>query len=320
MKVLLVVGSARSGSTILGNVLGSIEGFCHLGEIQRIWQRGLLENWLCGCGKRFLNCFFWTAVLESAYGRLESARVQEIEDLRVQVHRQLTAYRGEIDSPETREYEGQLEKLYRAIAAVSSCSVLIDTSKTAAHGWSLERVRGVELRLVHFVRDPRAVAYSWSRKKALPDSTNHRYMNQRNVEEASSIWNTSNLRAEWLVQHAGPRATRIRYEDFAASPRAAVQHVVALLSETGRVPDLDGGLARLKPCHTISGNPGRFEQVGLVEIRPDNEWQTSMSKGDISFVTQMTADRLKLYGYAASVVEQPCQSAWEGDRMAAQPG
>lgn len=47
-KVVLVAGSGRSGSTVLGNILGSVDGaFCG-GEIRYLWERGLRDDRLTG--------------------------------------------------------------------------------------------------------------------------------------------------------------------------------------------------------------------------------------------------------------------------------
>lgn len=301
MKFLLVVGNSRSGSTILGNVLGSIHGFCHCGELRWIWRRGLLESWLCGCGKPIRECPFWNSVLDTALGRLDVDEIREIEDLRVRVDRQLNAYRGEIESPDTREYQCLLKKLFHALAAVSGSEVIIDTSKAASHGWSLTKVAGIDLRLLHLVRDPRAVAYSWAKKRLLEDSPKQQYFKCRDVEESCSIWNTTNHRAEWLAERTGLPAERLRYEDFAASPRESLKQVLGLLSEQKReLGFLDSQRVRLRPCHTVSGNPSRFDQVGLVEIRPDEEWKQKMSAEDMATATHATVTRLRAYGYPRS--------------------
>src|SRR3712207_8209479 len=52
VKVLYVVGLGRSGSTILSNSLGQIGGFFSGGELNFIWRHNVLENRLCGCGRR----------------------------------------------------------------------------------------------------------------------------------------------------------------------------------------------------------------------------------------------------------------------------
>ena len=43
VKVLLLAGSGRSGSTVLANLLGSVEGAFSGGELRYLWERGLRE-------------------------------------------------------------------------------------------------------------------------------------------------------------------------------------------------------------------------------------------------------------------------------------
>ena len=40
-------------------LLGEVEGATALGEVSYLWERGFLENRLCGCGKPFNECSFW---------------------------------------------------------------------------------------------------------------------------------------------------------------------------------------------------------------------------------------------------------------------
>ena len=68
MKVLYVAGSGRSGSTIVDNILGQLDGVGRVGEVRFLWERGMLEDRTCGCGAAFSACPFWRAVLERAFG------------------------------------------------------------------------------------------------------------------------------------------------------------------------------------------------------------------------------------------------------------
>src|SRR4051794_15439538 len=71
IKVLYIGGYGRSGSTLLVQLLGQIEGFHSVGEMWNIWQQCFTENQLCGCGKPFHECPFWSAVVEEAFGGFE---------------------------------------------------------------------------------------------------------------------------------------------------------------------------------------------------------------------------------------------------------
>ena len=55
-KVLYIGGFGRSGSTLVERILGQLPGFCSAGEIVFLWQRGLIDGQLCGCGVPVPEC------------------------------------------------------------------------------------------------------------------------------------------------------------------------------------------------------------------------------------------------------------------------
>ena len=67
-KVLYIAGSGRSGSTILDNILGELDGFVSAGEVRFLWERGMRDDRTCACGEPFSSCPFWGDVLTRAYG------------------------------------------------------------------------------------------------------------------------------------------------------------------------------------------------------------------------------------------------------------
>ena len=81
IKVLNITGWGRSGSTILGSILGEIEGFFYAGEIRNIWNRVLIENRLCGCGVPFKECKIWNSIFFNAFGGTENIDPQKMRKL-----------------------------------------------------------------------------------------------------------------------------------------------------------------------------------------------------------------------------------------------
>ncbi len=62
-----------------------------------------------------------------------------------------------------------LTQLYRAIANVADADYVVDSSKAPAYAIILSRMRNVDIRLLHMVRDVRGVAYSATKKKIRTD-------------------------------------------------------------------------------------------------------------------------------------------------------
>src|SRR5579862_2172783 len=66
VKVLFLAGKGRSGGTLLASLLGQIPGFFNIGELNRLWDWGLVSNFRCGCGLPMQECPTWHAILEQA--------------------------------------------------------------------------------------------------------------------------------------------------------------------------------------------------------------------------------------------------------------
>ncbi|HKZ43206.1 MAG TPA: hypothetical protein VJ044_19770, partial [Candidatus Hodarchaeales archaeon] len=184
IKVLYISGWGRSGSTILSNILGQVEGFFPVGEIRFIWTRNLLENRLCGCSVPFMNCEIWQKIFTEAFGGFEKVDANRVAHLcerftrTRQVPRMLFMPHKMESHPDMIEYLDHLDKLYRAIQSVTGCRVIVDSSKYPSYASILDLLPNLDLYVVHLVRDSRAVSFSWSKKKRQPDSTIDEYMIQ----------------------------------------------------------------------------------------------------------------------------------------------
>jgi hypothetical protein len=304
IKVLYIAGLGRSGSTVLGNVLGEIEGFFHGGEFNFIWERNLLENRLCGCGASFDECEVWGSVLKRAFGGMDGTEARQI--IRLQSLGTRTRHVPLMLFPRGRrmlasrlqKYLVCLEKLYRAVQESTGSRVIVDSSKLPSYGYVLGMTPGIDLYVVHLIRDPRAAAYSHM-KEPRPDADKRTYMYRVNTLKSSLLWSAWNVASEALWRNFSGRYMRLRYEDFVEKPQRAVEGILGMLHEDAhRLPFVGERDARLGVSHTVSGNPNRF-RTGQVRLRPDDEWSHRMRLRDKALVTLLTLPLLARYGYPA---------------------
>lgn len=302
VKVLFIGGTGRSGSTILDNILGQVPGFFSVGELRYIWERGMVDNRLCGCGRPFRDCPLWSSVLHEAYGGpgqidpLEMIRLQQ-STLRSRHLPGLLAGRRQTTSPGPNGYQSRLELLYLALQRQTGARVIVDSSKLPSYGLSLQEIPGIELYVVQLLRDPRATAYSWMRKRELRDYGDLRWMNRQPPLKSSGLWGMWNAVAEIFWRPLKSRYLRLRYEDFVADPQQTVRRIVRLVGEEPtELPFTGPTTVRLGPTHSVAGNPGRLAN-GEVELRVDSEWMRSMRSKDRNLVTAMTWPLLLRYGY-----------------------
>jgi hypothetical protein len=304
VKVLYVAGLGRSGSTILANALGQVEGFFSGGELNFIWKHTLIENRLCGCGRPARECPFWGPVFEEEFGGQSEALAHKM--MRLQYSGARTRHipmmlteggRRKIRS-RLGEFLDNTERLYQAIQSVSGSRVIVDTSKEPAYGYALGMVPGIDLRVLHLVRDPRAAAYSWAKKKRQPDSTEREFMHRKTPTQSAVLWDAWNTAIEALWRRMPARYLRLRYEDFIADPRRSFEEILNLTDEEdAELPLVGERDVKLGISHTVSGNPNRFD-TGTVELRQDRAWQEQMKSRDRALVTALTLPLLARYHYS----------------------
>lgn len=309
IKVLYVAGFGRSGSTLLGNVLGEIEGFFHGGELNFLWEHNLIENRLCGCGAPFSECEIWTPIMRRAFGETEGidaremVRLQSLGTRTRHVPMMLFPRGRRILASRLEKYMILQEKLYRAVEEITGSRVIVDSSKSPAYGYLLATTPGIELYVVHLTRDPRAAAYSWLRKKPQPSTDKLMYMNRVNPAKSSLLWNAWNASSEALWRGSpGGRYMWLRYEDFVRDPWRVVERILGMLGEDApELPFVDEERSvKFGVNHTVSGNPNRF-RTGTVRLQPDIEWVRRMRPRDRRLVTLLTLPLLSRYGYPLAV-------------------
>ncbi len=297
-KVLYIVGLGRSGSTILANSLGQIDGFFSAGEICYVWRQNFIENRLCGCGRPFYECPVWTEVVAEAFpGGVDAREMMRLQAAGARTRHippMLTARGTRVIEDRLGKWLHNTGRLYEAIGSVTGSRVVVDSSKEPAYGYALSRVPGVDFRVLHLIRDPRAAAYSWLKKKPQPDSETREYMHRFNPAKSAALWDAWNAAAERLWR--GDRYLMLRYEDFVADPRASFGRILELLDEDAAPPLTGEQEVKLGVSHTVSGNPNRFE-TGSVALRHDREWTDRMRPRDRNLVTALTLPLLYRYGY-----------------------
>jgi hypothetical protein len=303
IKVLLIVGWGRSGTTILDNVLGQYEGFFSVGELRYIWDRGLIQNRVCGCGTPFNDCPAWKAVIQDAFGKFENIESKRMADLREKMHSRdallsMFSFGRQLLVERHGEYIQNLARICKSVQAFSNCNVIVDSSKFPSHAYALKLIPWIHLHVVHLIRDPRAVVFSW-KKKRLYDIRNNReeYMDQPGIFSSCWFWSTWNVEIEMILRNSNVPYMQLRYEDLMKNPRRYVEEILIMLNEPrNNSPFCDGHTVKLGSSHSVSGNPARFKR-GLVQMHADEEWVTQMKSIDRLIVDLLTFPLMLKYRY-----------------------
>jgi hypothetical protein len=307
VTILYILGSGRSGSTVLErSLVDAVDRSAGVGEIRWLWDRGILDDYLCGCGEAFHACDFWQPVLEHVCARSPTGGSPSDHAVRtIRARRRVerlryipflarpesapAAYRTQLDS-----YRETLRMLYESVALAASARVIVDSSKEPLYAYVLAGLRDVNLRVLHLVRDSRAVAYSWQRRVSRPEiHWTQLEMRRYTIWQSASQWNVKNALAE-LLRARGIPVVRLRYEDFVAAPEAELRAVLQDLDLQARTTPFAG------TWHSVSGNPVRFRGEART-LHLDREWELRMPRTKRVAVTAATAPLLLRYGYPLPV-------------------
>ncbi len=309
-KVLSIVGAGRSGTTILASVLGENPGVLAAGEIRWLWQHGVIEGRPCGCALPPLRCPVWSIPLQ----RLltpgpdgEAARSPELSAI-LTSQQEVTSLKNRrrvIRSVDARTENWPALEHLRAVTAqicaslvqATGSTVIVDTSKRAQEAAVFASIASIDHYVLHVVRDPRAVAYSWRRSKPAGPGAADQTMGTRGLLSSVKRWTENSVGAELLRRRLPPeRWLFLRYEDFAAEPESTVARVTDHLGIGARTPFADDRSITLHRNHIVAGNPSRF-RIGPVTIEADTEWRQGMTQRDQVAVVALALPLLLRYGY-----------------------
>jgi Sulfotransferase family len=305
VRVLYIGGYSRSGSTLLDRMLGQLPGYLSTGELGYLTTHGIQQNRRCGCGARFLDCGFWTQVGQAAFGGWDTPEAQALARLYPQVtrHRYLPFLLAPAAHPgfarKLRRYAALLARLYRALETVGEARVVVDSTIDPSRAFVLRHVRGIDLRILHLVRDSRGTAFSWTKDVVMQDSLDEVVHKGNLPPHRSAIhWAEYHLLFHGLSVFDGGQLV-VRYEDVVRRPREELARIAGFLGDeldSEALGFVEPGAVVLASDHTAVGNDMRF-RVGRVALRVDDQWRRDLAAGDRRTVTALTWPLLKWYGY-----------------------
>jgi hypothetical protein len=304
VRALYIMGTSRSGTTLLGEVLGQVPGLAYGGEFRWLWDQAGSTG-PCGCGSAVQECSVWSKVLaETAVphpGEDYVARTSQLMGEAVGRKHSWVRALGlllstRLKRPNTSaaaQYGQRLVATYSSFLSEVGEGWVVDSSSEPSDAALLSGLAGVDLRVVHLVRDPRGVVYSHKRAEssAVWSSPDLR------AAYLAGAWLTSNLMARLVLRRLGPsRSVQIRYEDLVAGPTGTLKRVLALVG--AEVPDglITEGKIKLGVTHSAAGNPRRF-RMGQVELVEDLSWQSGLPPSQQRLVRVLCAPLASAYGY-----------------------
>ena len=309
IRYVYVLATSYSGTTLLSLLLDSHPRIVSIGEVDNIIQNFPADPpYPCSCGRAISECEFFTRVRDlcgregveldlqnfqvrlgarlprtarrllfgSAFGSaLELGWVVQSRD-RLLGH--LPMYRQHVKQVFDRNIS-----IARASLEVSGKGLFVDSSKAVARVPHLLRRPDIDLRLIHVVRDVRAVASSALKRE----------WEQAGAGNMARYWVRTHKAALRLGALAGEdRYFRFRWEDFCAAPEVVLDRICEFLG----VEPVDLVSRVNAETHHVIGNRIRLQPVR--PIRSDEAWREALEPSQRAAAERYAGELSRSFGYA----------------------
>jgi Sulfotransferase family len=314
-KVLYVLATGRSGSTLVDIVLGNHPDVESVGEFGYYLRPGRAagsarggwhEEQYCGCGERVNDCPFWSRVRHEWGERVGTGdvvgRYSELQEHYERYRRLPSMMLRERRRPSARfrEYIEYNRALFETICEVSGKPVVVDSTKNLPRAFALSQTSGIELYVIHLVRDVRGVADS--RRKDLQKDLRAgvaEHIEGWSVWYSTANWLAKNLLCEWFRRRAllPKRSIRLRYESFVRNPKGALDEIGDLMGlDMTELAEAVSAGEPLRVGHDIGGNRMRMSKD--VRVRPDaGRWGSVLSAREQRMSWAVAGWLMRSYGY-----------------------
>lgn len=287
-EIIYIAGYGRSGSTILDILLGNSTAIVGLGEAARFFPMlaGDIESH-CICGKTLGCCPFWRGVLGNyeQHGLRDWSKAASVQRQVEGVRGLIALLRGDFLPGGSREVVGHLyrqyvQTLFTSASKVAGSPMVVDSSKTTwntiGRPLALNRLCRFNVRIVHMIRDGRAVM--WAGCKGTNRALTY-------GPQPVSFWRGYKTTASWalvnlltLVMRLLFRSNQfvsVTYESLTTKPLLRLSRLSCFLKvDLDEVKEKVESDDRLQVFHHLGGN--RAARQSRIHLRVDDEWRVKL--------------------------------------------
>jgi hypothetical protein len=261
-------------------LLGSHPNIVGVGELTHAFDAWLNDE-SCSCLQRFRECPFWIAVMERFRAMLPERSLDDASRITRSVENAFDPRRLLFGSQPTdhQQYGEIWRALMNAIGAASGAAVVVDSSKStrlaAGRAAALSELCRLEVKVIHLVRDPRAVMWSALRGSNRKLELNRPAHIRGGVGRVLLGWCGTNIGVHRTTRTKEIPVMRVRYEDLVTDPVRQLKRIACALSfNLEALVDLMESNCPLEPSHGVLGN--RLRRDGPQRLRLDEEWKSRL--------------------------------------------
>jgi len=254
-QIIYIMGSGRSGTTIMEVLLSNSPRIVGVGEVTHIFRDGYINGDVCACGNDVSQCELWSAVRHHCSWSDADISYGEKLFREFSWHSRFPGVAVGIGRADTKKRFRELNgKLFSAVATHSGAHTIIDSSKYAARAISLARSFPDDVMIICLTRSPSGLMQAFSKpnkNEQTPKSTLATFIYYIYVMSCFRV-------VSWLY---GRRVLKLRYEDVVSDPYAVLDRIEEWsgvdLSISREIISSDGFL---KPGHIVTGNRLRYQR------------------------------------------------------------
>jgi hypothetical protein len=286
-EVIYIMGTARSGTTILEVLLKSNQDVFGVGEATYIFKDCFRDNVVCGCKKYSLKCSFWGKVQQNFDWK--QYKLSEIIDLFRNIewhHNFFLLFLNLVPKRKMRLYKEFNLRLFNAIQATSGKKIIIDSSKYAGRALALSNIFPGKIKVLCMTRSPRGLLKAFQNKDT-------REQEPKSLLGTLLYYFYVLLSCRLVSLRTGGGLFQIKYDDLASRPAAtlkAIENWSGLdLSQAKAMIDQD---EFFEIGHIVTGN--RLRLKGKIRFQPSLRIQSASGYSEKATLWIMNLVRLIL--------------------------
>ena len=286
-EILYIMGTGRSGTTILEVLLTTSERVVGSGELKHIVRDGFIRDVQCSCGKPTRECALWSEVLEhTRWSQEECAEIAAAIE-RIEAHRAFASvWLGTAGERSIERHRETTARILRSIRRATRADLVVDSSKYPSRALLLDRAFPGKVRVVCVTRSAQGLLAAFRKQndgEQRPKST-----------WAASAYYLYVLFCMRLVRaKLKDRCFVVRFEDLKRDPIATLRAIEEWsgYSFAGSTAKIAAG-EHFDVGHIVTGN--RLRKRGRVQFDPSS---SSKEGGGRAVMASLLETYRKLLGF-----------------------
>ena len=292
-KLIYIVSSRYSGTTLLSAILGAHPDISTIGERKKFYIKSLRPGgkgrFDCSCGKLYSECEYWSAIRDDVVAKIPDSYLRtDVTQFRLyqnnllnrigrRITKNLIANNRSIGfTPFARRVREMCEvnkHIVNATLQLDGNEIFVDSSKPIQHALYLSLIEDFDFYVVYMIRDPRAQAASGMKY--------HKW----SPEKAANIWLREHTDIRKIFDTWNVKKYEMTYGGFCREPMRHLKEILDFAGVDSSGASLD---FRSTPKH-FSGNK-RMLKAKTTEITERKGWMEQLSAQEIKIIEGIAGD------------------------------